>query len=324
MTILWACAAQVNPDPQGYNETLTMHETEYPTPRELKQELSQEIWKVLGLSPDTRLRHLLNPVLWAPLHRFAEWASEFDRTVAESGLRQAAGEVLPRLVNRLEVEGQQQVPTAGPLLVVSNHPGSADGLAIAASLPRNDLKIVVSALPFIRSLPNSARHLIYTDPLEPHKRMEVVRSSIRHLRDGGALLLFPRGKVEPDPAWLPGAMESLSRWSASLGLIARTVPEAKVVTTIVSGVLARSSLRNPVTRWPRDPRKRQLLAEIIQVLHQALIPYGISVSTRLSYGKPIVAGDRNARELTREIVGYARQLLNDHLTPAGDKKRAAS
>ncbi len=119
-------------------------------------------------------------------------------------------------------------------------------------------------------------------------------------------------------------MESLSRWSASLGLIARAVPEAKIVTTVVSGVLARSSLRNPVTRWPRDPRKRQLLAEIIQVIQQALFPYGISVSTRLSYGKPIVAGDRDAREMTREIVEYAKQLLNDHLTPAGGEKLAAS
>ncbi|MFQ5942686.1 MAG: 1-acyl-sn-glycerol-3-phosphate acyltransferase [Anaerolineales bacterium] len=301
-----------------------MQEIEYPTVRELMQELSQEIWKVLGLAPDTRLRHLLNPLLWAPLRRFAEVATRFDRTVAESGLREAAREALPRFVNRLEVEGQQQVPAAGPLLVVSNHPGSADGLAIAASLPRNDLKIVVSALPFIRSLRNSAEHFIYTDPIEPHKRMEVVRSSVRHLRDGGALLLFPRGKVEPDPAWLPGAMESLSRWSASLGLIAREVPQANVVTTIVSGVLARGSLRNPVTRWPRDPRQRQLLAEIVQVIQQALLPYAISVTTRLSYGKPIVAGDRDARELTREIVEYAKELLHDHLTPAGGEMRATS
>ncbi len=309
---------------QDYNENRPMQQTEYPTPRELMQALSLEIWKVIGLSPDTRLRHLLNPLLWAPLRRFAEWASEFDRMVAESGFREAAREVLPRFVNRLEVDGQQQVPASGPLLVVSNHPGSADGLAIAASLPRNDLKIVVSALPFIRSLPNSAQHFIYTDPLEPHKRMEVIRSSIRHLRNGGALLLFPRGQVEPDPAWLPGAMESLSRWSASLGLIARAVPEAKILTTVVSGVLARGSLHNPVTRWPRDPRRRQLLAEIFQVIQQALFPYGISVSTRLSYGKPIVAGDQDARELTREIVEYAKQLLNDHLTPAGGEKWAAS
>jgi hypothetical protein len=309
---------------RDYNEPAIMPKTESPTASELMQELSQEIWKVLGLSPDTRLRHLLNPLLWAPLRRFAEWASEFDRTVAESGLREASRKVLPHFINRLEVEGQREVPTSGPLLVVSNHPGSVDALAIAASLPRNDLKIVVSALPFIRSLPNSAQHLIYTDSLDPHKRMEVVRSSVRHIRDGGALLIFPRGKVEPDPAWLPGAMESLSRWSASLGLIARAVPEANIVTTIVSGVLARGSLRNPLTRWPRDSRQRQLLAEIIQVIRQALLPYGISVSTRLSYGKPIAAGNRDARELTSEIVEYAEQLLNDHLTPAGGEIKAAS
>jgi len=301
-----------------------MQKHESPSASELTHELSQEIWKVLGLSSDTRLRYLLNPLLWAPLRRFADGAARFDRTVANSGFREAASEVLPRLINQLEVIGLHRVPTSGPLLVVSNHPGSADGLAIAASLPRNDLKIVVSALPFIRSLPNSAQHLIYTDPLEPHKRMEVVRSSVRHLRGGGALLIFPRGKVEPDPAWLPGANESLSRWSASLGLIARSVPEANIVTTIVSGVLSRGSLRNPLTRWPKDPRQRQLLAEIIQVVQQVLLPYGISVSTRLSYGNPIIAGNRDARELTGEIVEYAKQLLHDHLTPAGGELRATS
>ena len=309
---------------RDYNGAAIMQKIESPSASELAHELSQEIWKVLGLSPHTRLRYLLNPLLWAPLRRFADGAARFDRTVAISGFREAAIEVLPRLINQLEVIGLHRVPTSGPLLVVSNHPGSADGLAIAASLPRDDLKIVVSGLPFIRSLPNSAQHLIYTDPLEPHKRMEVVRSSVRHMRDGGALLIFPRGKVEPDPAWLPGAMDSLSRWSASLGLIARSVPEANIVTTIVSGVLARGSLRNPLTRWPRDPRKRQLLAEIIQVVQQALLPYGISVSTRLSYGNPIVAGNRDARELTGEVVEYAKQLLHDHLTPAGGEMRAAS
>ena len=286
---------------RDYNDAAIMQKIESPSASELAHELSQEIWKVLGRSPDTRLRYLLNPLLWAPLRRFAGGAAKFDRTVANSGFREAASEVLPRLINQLEVIGLHRVPTSGPLLVVSNHPGSADGLAIAASLPRNDLKIVVSALPFILSLPNSAQHLIYTDPLEPHKRMGVIRSSVRHLRDGGALLIFPRGKVEPDPAWLPGAMDSLSRWSASLGLIARSVPEANIVTTIVSGVISRNSLRNPLARWPKDPRQRQLLAEIIQVIQQALLPYGISVSTRLSYGKPIVAGDRDARELTGEV-----------------------
>ena len=117
-----------------------MTETKYASVQELMYELSREIWKVLGLAPDTRLQHLLNPLLWAPLRRFAGWAAKFDRTVADSGFRVAAQELLPRLVNHLEVAGRQEVPTTGPLLVVANHPGAADGIAIAASLPRDDLK----------------------------------------------------------------------------------------------------------------------------------------------------------------------------------------
>ena len=290
-----------------------MHESS-PTARELMHELTQEVLKVLGLPADTRLKHLLNPLLWAPLRWFAEGAANFDRTVAEFGFAEAASEVLPRLINRLEVDGADQIPSSGPLMLVSNHPGSADGLAIAANLPRDDLKIIVSALPFIRSLPNSAKHLIYTT-LEPHQRMEVVRASVRHLKSGGALLIFPRGKVEPDPAWLPGAVESLSRWSSSLGIIGRSVPDTRIVTTIISGVLARSSVRNPLTKLRRDPRQRQLLAEIMQVIRQALFPYGLSVSAQLSFGEPILPRSQDARELTREVVESAKKLMSGHLEP---------
>ena len=78
-----------------------MTETKYASVQELMYELSREIWKVLGLAPDTRLQHLLNPLLWPPLRRFSEWAAKFDRTVGDAGFQEAAQELLPRLVNHL-------------------------------------------------------------------------------------------------------------------------------------------------------------------------------------------------------------------------------
>lgn len=291
-------------------------QTTLPNVAELSRTLQQEIWKALGLSPDTRLQHLFRPVIGPPVRRFAQLAADFDRTVAESGFLEAIRGVLPRFVSGLEVAGQSHLPTSGPLLVVANHPGGADALAVAASLPRNDLKLVVSALPFIRELPNSARHLIYTARLDTHQRMEVVRSAIRHLREGGALLIFPRGVVEPDPEVLPGASESLADWSPSLGIIARSVPQLEIVTAIVSGVLSRTSLRNPIAKLRKEPRERQKLAEILQLIQQMLFPRRMVVNARLSFGSPLSAAelyDQDARSITQQVVDRARKLLDDHL-----------
>lgn len=286
-----------------------------PNVADLRRTIAQEIWKALGLSPDTRLRHLLDPLVWAPTRRFAQVAANFDRTVAESGFLEAVRSVMPRFLAGVEVSGQAQLPASGPLLVAANHPGGADALAVAANLPRSDLKIVVSALPFVRELPNSARHFIYTT-LDPHQRMEVVRASIRHLRQGGALLIFPRGVLEPDPEVLTGASDSLGDWSPSLGIIARAVPQLEIVTAIVSGVLSRASLHNPLTRLRKEPRERQKLAEIVQVIQQLLFPRRAVVNARLSFGPPVAAsefGSGDARSITQQVVERARQLLDDHL-----------
>jgi len=281
--------------------------------RELRRAITEEIYAALGLTPDTRLRHVLNPLVWAPVRRFVELVDRFDQAAGQLSFPEAARIVLARFITRLEVDGGESVPRKGPLLVAANHPGAADVLAIAASLPRTDLKVVVSSLPFFRGLPNSARHFIYTAHENSHQRMEVVRSSIRHLREGGSLLIFPRGVVEPDPDLLPGADESLAEWSTSLGIIARAVPQAKVVPAIVSGVIARRSLRNPVTRLRSEPRERQKLAEIIQVLQQMVLPLRPSVSARLSFGRPIRAIGKDARAVTHQVVETARQLLADHM-----------
>lgn len=280
--------------------------------RELSRHITQEIWRALGLDPRTGLRHLLRPLVWAPSRRFSDLAARFDQRVAESGFREAARWVLPKFISRLEVEGEERIPEQGPLLVTSNHPGGADAIALAASLPRQDLKIVVSAMPFIRSLPNSARHLVYTT-LDVHERMRVVREGIRHLRQGGSLLIFPRGQVEPDPAHLPGALEAVSQWSPSVGLMVSSVPETQVVPAIVSGVLARSSLRNPLTHIRSNARDRQLLAEFLQIIQQMLLPRRIPVAARVRFGAPFHAQARSPRALSDEIIESARQLLREQL-----------
>jgi hypothetical protein len=147
-----------------------------------------------------------------------------------------------------------------------------------------------------------------------------VRESIRHLREGGSLLIFPRGQVEPDPAHLPGALEAVSQWSPSVGLIVKSVPETQVVPAVVSGVLAPSSLRNPLTRIRSSARDRQMLAEFLQIIQQMLLPRRIAVAAQVRFGRPFVAGtDRPAspRALSDEIIESVRQLLHDQVQRLG-------
>jgi hypothetical protein len=119
-----------------------------------------------------------------PTHRFASLAYTFDRLVEKYGFAEAALRVLPVFTQGFEANNTVNIPREGPLLITSNHPGTCDSLVIAANVPRPDLKIVATGIPFIQGLKNAADHLIYTT-LDIHERMTVVRAVIRHLKQGG-------------------------------------------------------------------------------------------------------------------------------------------
>ncbi len=173
----------------------------------LRQKITDETIKALGLSPSDFVRKFISPIVFPATHQFAKLAAHFDHYVAKFGFSEAARWVLPRFVKDLTIIGADNVPEEGPLLVVSNHPGTVDVLAIAAGLSRDDIKIVSSAIPFIKHLPNTAQHLIFTT-IDTHERMAVIRTIIRSLEEGRALLIFPSGGVDPDPAFMPEAIDS--------------------------------------------------------------------------------------------------------------------
>jgi hypothetical protein len=286
----------------------------------LTRNISDEMLRVMGLPDRSHLRLLLRPILWPSASRFAELAASFDRKVAEEDLRAAARMVLARMNAALQVRGVEHVPTDGPLLVASNHPGTVDGLAILAALPRRDLKVIATGIPFTKGLPRTSQHLIYV-PREGQGRLNVVREAIRHLRQGGALLLFPGGNVEPDPALVPGAEEALGRWSQSIGHILRAVPQTKVLLGMVSGVLSNKVLQSPLSHIVAEEKDRQKLAEFLQVAQQMLFPWSIRLFPRLTFGHPFTVQEASRslepRPLTEGIVARARRLLADHVDWSG-------
>ena len=269
-----------------------------------------DFFESLGLAQLRRGRGLLRWLFRPAARRFAQTVAAFDGEVGERGLQAGSEWILKRMTRRLDVAGRENIPADGPALILANHPGMADTIGLFTSLPRPDLRIIALARPFLHALPNVSRQLIYV-PTEGD-RMPVVRAAARHLREGRAVLTCPAGEIEPDPAAhsVPGAVESLQRWSQSIGLFARLVPQARIVPAIVSGVVSRAALRNPLTRLRRARKDRERLAAALQVM----IPAYQGTTVRVAFGPPLtgselVTAGADAAAITRAVAARARRLL---------------
>lgn len=236
--------------------------------------------------------------------RLARQVATYDRVVGESGLGAGGAWALERMTRHVEVEGRENLPREGPLLIAANHPGLGDSLALFATIPRTDLRVVAAERPLLEALPNTSRHLLTVAEASPG-RFRLVRATTRHLRDGGAVLTFPGGRIEPDPTVLPGAVEALERWSASVDLFARLVPGLTVVPAIVSGVLSPAALRNPLTFLRRRREDREWLAATLQMM----TPMLRNVITRVAFGPPVRVEDLSGGVVNRAVQEEARCLI---------------
>jgi putative hemolysin len=243
-----------------------------------------DLISAFGLGGVSRGRAVMEAVSLRPSRRLARQIQTYDRIVGESGLGAGGAWALKRLSRDTRIEGQENVPRDGALLLVSNHPGLADAVALFAATPRGDLRVIAACRPFLDALPNTSRHLLILAETSAG-RSGVARAAARHLRGGGAVLTFPGGRIEPDPAVLPGAIEALDHWSSSADFFARLTPGLAVVPVVVSGVISPSALRNPLIHLRRRRRDREWLAATFQLL----IPALRNVEARIEFGHPIYA-----------------------------------
>ena len=103
---------------------------------------------------------------------------------------------------RLDIQYQeylQAIPKEGPVLFVANHPlGGLEGIALAHLLlkVRPDLKVLTNEM--LRRVPELADLFIGVDVLSANaakNNAKGLRSAHKHMKDGGALLIFPAGMV---------------------------------------------------------------------------------------------------------------------------------
>src|SRR5438552_17392599 len=200
------------------------------------------------------------------------------------------------------VERRERVPTRGPLLVVANHPGLSDAVALLAALGREDAWIVTANYPFLRAMRLASRRFLFVSD-DQADRLSAFRNIVARLRAGDTVLVFPSGGLELDPALSrDAALASLGTWSRSIELLARLAEDTLVIPAAVRGVVSRSAFDHPLAKRRGVPKVRPRMATLLQF---ALPAYRAN-PVRVSFGAPTVGG---TRDLHAAVIEAMRILI---------------
>jgi len=285
-----------------------------PAVTDVTNTLFEQLMSVMGLKHPSWVTRSLFHILHTPIHRMSSLLVELDSNIPQIGWNSSVRQFLDHLVGRLELYGEENIPTQGPLMVVCNHPAALDVVILSAAIQRDDLKIMASDIPVVQMFPYISEHTIPV-PYNIPMRLQTVRSTIRHLERSGAILIFPRGNVEPDPAVSPGAEQSLAGWSPSIELFLRRVPATTTVVAIASGMLSAGWYKNPLVQVWKKYEQRQKVAEIFQIAAQLLTGKTPAATPRVSFSAPLTVADlggENAPEgaLVAGVIEQTRSLLS--------------
>jgi len=259
-------------------------------------------------------RALLRPAA----RRIAREFAACDEVFTTHALPDAARWALDHFSARVEVAGRDLIPRRGAILLVANHPGLTDAVALIAALDRPDVRIVAADYPFLHAMRGLGPRFIFLGA-SGSSPLGWIRAASRDLRNGGVVLLFPAGRLEPDPA-VRGPRGALLPWSESVDLIARLAPETAIVPAAISGVLSGGAFAHPLTRIRRMPQDRQRVATLLQMIDARYR----GVTVRVAFGGPIVRSKANGviptlatciRDLLGASAGW-KPLSNRDLDPA--------
>jgi putative hemolysin len=216
---------------------------------------------------------------------------------------------LREYVQDVRVFGLENIPDSGPLLVLSNHPGMVDTLALFAAIKR-PVSIIALNRPFLHSLPNTTKNLFYIGD-NAAERVSAVKKAAAHLRNGGAVLTFPAGKIEPDPDVYPGALEALNDWTDSAGVFLRFASTTQIVPVLVRSVLWDSAVKHPLTRLKKTREEREKLGAAFQLLAHILLN-ARPLMVKIQIAPPISLAEIGSKELSvthAAILARMRALL---------------
>lgn len=264
----------------------------------------------------------LSAAFFLPALVFSRRLERFSRDIGVLGLREAARGLLGKFYLGVRVRGDGP-PGEGGLLVLCNHPGVGDSLALLSALERRDARIVAGEREFFRALPELSDLLIPV-PDDPGKRIGTLRAMARDLKAGRTVVLYPAGSIEPDPLLHPDE-EPLKPWSSAAGLLvllaAREGFRFSLKPVLVGGVLPPHAVGGPPsgaasaeTAPTREVREKRAVGRII----------GLAAARRdtiaLAWGRTFPSEDfagRSAGEITALIMAEAAGLLREEKNERG-------
>ena len=195
------------------------------------------------------------------------------------------------------------IPKTGPLVVVSNHPsGLVDGMILAEMVNRvrSDFKILTRSL--LTGIPEVEEFMIPVPfPHEDNARelgLHMRDETMKHLKAGGVIILFPAGKVAMSPGWWGEAVEG--EWNVFTHKIVRSSGA-----TIV-----------PMHFTGQNSRMFQIANQLSDTLRQGLLLYEIKRALfkpqRPFVGAPIPASELEKWEGNpRGFLAWLRQHTLD-------------
>ena len=133
---------------------------------------------------------------------------------------------------RLTIEGltetRSTIPAKGPVVIVSNHPyGVLDGLSLcyAVSLIRRDFKFLAHST--FQKVPELEPYVLPVDfdgaSAALRSNIETKKAALKHVRDGGAVVIFPAGRVSTADLVEQGYLKILSSDYMPLALLRAAV-----------------------------------------------------------------------------------------------------
>ncbi|NPV56208.1 MAG: hypothetical protein HPY76_05970 [Anaerolineae bacterium] len=272
-----------------------------------------EIATTAGFKPPERGARLLEPIIGKPLNKFAKLFAKIDEIVGEGGLQPGLAWALPHFTQGIEVHNGEKIPLSGAVLVISNHPGGTETLALPAALPKREMYLVTNPLPFLQALPNIQKYAVFVTEGHP---VDAIFKTTSLLKAGKLVTLFPQGYLEPDPALLPGAELGFESWSTSIGLFLKTVPDLVIVPTIVSGVLNKKAYQNLLLKSFKTQFQRQKMANYLQVVAKLINLRWYPIRPVITFGAPFqlrdltTGGDIHPIELTQLALARIKPVLS--------------
>ncbi len=183
-----------------------------------------------------------------------------------------------RLLFRLRHHGRERVPRTGPVLLVSNHSSLLDPPLVGGSTPRPVSFMAKAELFRIPLFGGLIRRLNARPVRREGSDPSALRTALRVLEDGGALLVFPEGTRGPEGVLRPG--------KAGAGMLA-VLSGAAVVPVYINGsgrAWPRGrKLPRParVTVWFGEPMSKERSQEVGEVgAGGAVVP-----SSKYIYGR---------------------------------------